>query len=269
MYWQGGEGPALWCLHGFPDTAETWFDIAPELIQAGYRVIIPQMPGYAPDQQLSDYSVPALARALLDLIAQLCPEQAVRLIGHDWGAVCAYAMAAMQPARIQRMVCAAVPHPRRFLHLTAAQLRRSWYMGFFQLPHWPERRLADPAGDFIERLWRAWSPDWAFAPQDIEPVRLALSEPAVRRAALAYYRALPALLLKPWSRQRAQLLAPCSVPTLSVAGGRDGCIGAQMFEQQAACFSSSFQLTCLDTAGHFMHREQKDLFTAYALEHLA
>ena len=265
--WSAGEGAPLWCLHGFPDTAETWLPLVDELLAAGYAVHIPVMPGYASDNGIADYRVPALAQALLECMDALTPERPLRLIGHDWGAVCAYALAALAPQRIEAMVCAAVPHLRRFLRLTPAQLKRSWYMGFFQLPRLPERKLAARNGAFIEQLWRDWSPSWAFGEADIAPVKVALAQPAIAHAALAYYRALPGGLLDGQARRR--LLGPCGVPTLAIAGARDGCIGPAIFADQQRYFSAGYRLEVLDEAGHFMHREQPRAFMQAVLEHLA
>lgn len=256
--WSAGEGPPLWLLHGFPDTAASFTEIAGPLLEAGYTLRIPAMPGYPPSEPPpgADYGVPALARLLLQLVA-VCDEGPVRIFGHDWGAVIAYAMAALAPERIERLATAAVPHPRRFLQPSLAQLRRSWYMGYFQLPRLPERRIAVAERAFLRRLWRDWSPGWSFSEAQFAPVAAHFASPDAITGALAYYRAMPRTLLQPGARaDRRRIFAPLPAPTLVLAGEHDGCIGLDMFCRQETLFAAEYRLAVIADAGHFMHREQ-------------
>src|SRR4029453_16263102 len=67
------------------------------------------------------------------------------------------------------------------------QLRRSWYMFFFQHPL---AEMAVPLDDlaFLDRLWADWSPGYAAA-EDLPRVKDALRDPANLAAAIGYYRA--------------------------------------------------------------------------------
>ena len=258
MLWRSGSGPPLWLLHGFPDTVAGFTEIAGPLRDAGFTVLVPALPGYPPSGPAADYRTPMLARALLALIdAQgVAP---IRLYGHDWGAVLGYALAALAPARIARLAVGAVPHPRRFLRPGLRQLRRSWYMAYFQLPGWPERRIAADEFAFLRRLWSDWSPGWRFSEAQFAPLAHCFSQPGAIRAALAYYRALPGGLLSPALHdERRRLLGLLPVPTLVLAGARDGCIGLEMFNRQERLFASGYRLAVVPEAGHFMHREQPD-----------
>lgn len=252
-----GEGPLVLCLHGFPDSAHTFDELAPALADAGYRAVAPFMRGYQPTAVPTDgdYRPETLGRDVLALADALgCRRFAI--VGHDWGAVAAYAAAALAPERVRGIVTAAVPPLPRFLrNMSPAQVRRSWYMGFFQLPIVADRRVAADGRAFVERLWRDWSPGWDFDVETIAPVQAILGNPDSRRAALGYYRALPASLLGPRrGRERRRLLGRLDVPALVVAGDNDGCIAPSMFAGTEGCFTGSAQLVRLP-AGHFMHRE--------------
>jgi pimeloyl-ACP methyl ester carboxylesterase len=59
-YYEQGKGPLLLCLHGFPDTADTWLDLIPSLVNAGYRVVAPFMRGYYPTEIPSNASYSSL-----------------------------------------------------------------------------------------------------------------------------------------------------------------------------------------------------------------
>lgn len=267
-YLEAGEGPLVLCLHGFPDTAWGYAPILPLLAAGGFRAVAPFMRGYAPTSLAADgdYSIPALARDVVALIDHFGAERAY-VVGHDWGAVAAYAAANLRPDRIERIVTAAVPHLRRFLlRPTLAQLARSHYMFKFQLPRWPEKTL--PANDFawLENLIRSWSPSWKFSAEDLAPLKAGFSEPARLRAALAYYRALPRTLLDPeaWNT----VMQPLQVPARVICGERDGCIGAEMFRDQAHLFSAGYELRTMAGAGHFMQWEQPQPFAQLVLEFL-
>lgn len=231
-----GSGPPLVWLHGFPDhppTAQPLFDAL-----AGHRVIAPWLRGYAPSPLAGPYDVETLARDVIALIDRIGAP--VNLVGHDWGAAITYLVCARAPERVRRAVTLACPHPRTLLRMlrSPAQLRRSWYMAFFQLPL--AARLAR-ARDFalIDRLWRAWSPGFTLD----EPRRralhacLAASWPAPAR----YYRA---------QRFPAERI---TTPLLQLHGARDGCIeppgtdDAHRFVKRV--------LTVVPDAGHFLHLE--------------
>jgi pimeloyl-ACP methyl ester carboxylesterase len=111
--WGDPRGPLVLCLHGFPDSPATWNDLAPGLARAGYRVVAPWTRGYYPSEVAvdGDDSAATLGRDALALIGALGAKQAV-LIGHDWGALAAYAAATLAPERVSKLVVVAIPHPK-------------------------------------------------------------------------------------------------------------------------------------------------------------
>ncbi len=256
---QMGEGPLVLCLHGFPDRAEAFTPLLRALAKAGYRAVAPYLRGYAPSglPVASDCLLSTLALDVIALIDHFGAERAT-VVGHDWGAVAAYAAANLRSDRVERIVTAAVPHPRRFLlRPTWAQLARSSYMAAFQ---WPgaERRLM--AHDFaaLQRRISRWSPGWQFDDSDWwVSIKSAFAEPRRLNAALGYYRGLRRLFVDADLWRLAT--APITVPACVIYGARDGCIGAEMFGKQAHMFNAGVELHRLE-AGHFMHLEQPEVF---------
>ncbi len=252
---EAGSGPLVLCLHGFPDTAETFSTLLPRLAQAGYRAVAPFMRGYAPSDLApdGDYSATALGRDALGLIEALGEKDAA-IIGHDWGAYAAYCAANLDAARIRKLVLMSVPHLGGATQ-SLQQLRRSWYVWFFQLPGLPERRVAKDDFAFIERLYRAWSPDWPAGEAELRPVKTALAAPGGLAAAITYYRAM----FRHASRENwAVLTAKTTVPTLMLAGERDGAVGPEVFARSQEAFSGPFAFHLLPGVGHFPHREDAD-----------
>lgn len=261
------ERPLVLCLHGFPDSAESFRPLLAALSAGGYRGVAVAMRGYLPSSRPADgdYAALSLARDAIALIDHLGARQAV-LVGHDWGAVAGYLAAALRPDRVRALVAAAVPHPRRLLLRPGrAQLWRSRYMAQFQ---WPGVESSLRAANFqaLRDLAQRWSPRLDVG-QALAPVWAGFSDPERLRAALAYYRAMPGALVSPEAWR--QLLAPTPVPACLIHGPEDGCIGADLFQDQDHLFAAGLRQQMIPETGHFMHLERPQAFSALVLDFLA
>lgn len=272
---EAGEGPLVLCLHGFPDHARTYRFQLPALAAAGYRAVAVTLRGYEPTSQPRDgrYGLAAVAE---DVVAWLDALGAPRahLVGHDWGAMVSYTAAALAPERFASLVAMSVPHlrgiERAILLRRPIQLARSWYVGFFQLRGLAERVVLRDDLAFIARLWRDWSPGWAFDPAELAAVKATLSAPGVLPAALAYYRALAAPFGADAARLRELLQRPLRVPTLAVTGARDGCVDTRLFDDLARDpRSPRVTLARVEGAGHFVQQERPDEVNALLLRWFA
>ncbi len=269
-----GEGPLALCLHGFPDSAHGWRHLLPQLAAAGYRAVAPFQRGYAPTSVPADglFQSGALgvdANALHDALGG--NGDAV-IIGHDWGASGTHAAAVLEPERWRKVVTMAVP-PGPAIGMAFlgnfAQLKRSWYMFFFQHP------LSDmvvPMNDlsFIDHIWSDWSPGYDSA-EDLGYVKDCLRDPAHLAAAIGYYRATLGDGKKDASLDDAQA-ATSAVPTqplLYLHGRNDGCIGVEVAELAATMVPANVTVEYVDDAGHFLHLERPDVVNARILEFLA
>lgn len=103
-YLEEGSGPLVLILHGFPDTAHTWDYLRPELAKRGFRAVSPFMRGYSPtDVPDSTIDARVLGEDAVALVKALGEEEAI-LIGHDWGAVAAYAAVSLNPEVFKHVV---------------------------------------------------------------------------------------------------------------------------------------------------------------------
>ncbi len=192
LTWGQTDGPLALLLHGFPDSAHTWRHLGPVLAGEGYRVVAPFTRGYAPSGIPRDgrADVGALVDDAVGIHTALGADDSAVLIGHDWGALTANTLAAHRDSPFRRVVSMAVP-PLTALPLgetvrhLPGQARRSWYVGFNQLPFLPERSL----DRLVPKLWRDWSPGYD-ATRDVALTLESLADPRSRRTALDYYRQL-------------------------------------------------------------------------------
>lgn len=261
---EAGSGPLVICLHGFPDSVWGWEPLLAQLAAAGFHGAAPALRGYAPSGLPQGVTTPAdLARDVLALADELGAET-FQVVGHDWGAVTAYAVAILAPQRVTRIVTAALPHTGHFLTTPRpGQLWRSRYMAKFQVPRRPERYVRADDWAWLDALIRSWSPTWA-EPEYAE-LRRGMVEPGRLKAALDYYRALGLLGTKD---VRSVVFRPVTQPALVIHGSDDGCVAPGIFQGMEKWFPGGLRLEELPGAGHFVHREAPAAFNALVLEHL-
>lgn len=269
-----GEGPLVLCLHGFPDHRRSWRAQLPALAAAGYRAVAPQLRGYEPESLPADgdYCLETLARDVLRWMDELGAQRA-HLVGHDWGAAIGYVAAALAPERLLSLTTLAVPHFRRMpagLVRIPMQLRNSWYMGFFQLRGIADRKVAADDFAFLERLWRDWSPGWQAPGEEVDALKSTFRRPGVVQGALGYYRAAFDVFSPAGRRSLGLLSSAVGVPTLALAGERDGCMDARLWDHvmRAADFAAGLQVARVAGAGHFLHQEKPAEVNALLLDWL-
>jgi pimeloyl-ACP methyl ester carboxylesterase len=255
-YVEAGEGPLVLLLHGFPQFWYQWRHQIPALVEAGFRVVAPDMRGY----NLSDkppgvqaYRVELLARDVERLI-RTCGEGTATVVGHDWGAIAAWIAAMRHPGRVERLAILNVPHPARSLDglLSPMQLLRSSYMFFFQIPRLPEEVIR--AGDFalLRSVFRSdpVQPE-AFTAEDIERYIEAIAQPGSLTASLNYYRAL----LRYPGETRA-LLQRVEAPVLVIWGERDRFLSRRLAEPPHLWVPNLIRVKRLPNASHWVAEDR-------------
>jgi pimeloyl-ACP methyl ester carboxylesterase/2-polyprenyl-6-methoxyphenol hydroxylase-like FAD-dependent oxidoreductase len=228
-YVELGNGPLVVLLHGFPEFWYSWRYQIPALAAAGFRVVAPDMRGYnlsAKPAGVAAYSGKHLTADVANLIRRLGAERAT-VVGHDWGGAVAWLFAMRYGEMLDRLVIMNAPHPARFREALRSwpQLRKSWYMFFFQLPWLPEAlaRAGNYAG--LHRTLRAdpVRPD-AFDKEDIERYVAAAAQPGALTASINYYRAL----FRSGARQPGAAPPRIDTPTLVIWGEQDRYLGSEL-----------------------------------------
>ncbi|OQW52894.1 MAG: hypothetical protein A4S14_16490 [Proteobacteria bacterium SG_bin9] len=257
-------GPLLLCLHGFPDHAPSFREQIRYFSARGYRVVAPYMRGYAPTHTPANASfrVSDLARDVVALTRALGASKAT-LLGHDWGAQAAYAAALLAPELYDRLVTLSVPYGpdlRNAFRSNYDQLKRSWYIFFFQAA-FAEAALSHDDYAMVARIWADWSPDWTPPPEHMAELRRTFAKPGVAEAALAYYRhafaAPPAASADALQNRIGR--DPIQVPCLYLHGSRDGCIDASIGCSMRDFFPAGLETIIVPDTGHFLHLEKPEL----------
>lgn len=194
-----GSGPDVLLVHGFPDDSTVWRHQVNALVEAGYRVIMPDMRGCGESEAPEDVAAYKLTHLTADLAAILDAHGVTRtrLVGHDWGAVIGWHFCMQHPSRVDRYAALSVGHPAAYASAPLEQKLRGYYILGFQLKGLAERALA--YDDW--RLFRSLTRMPQEAPRWIEK----LSRPGRLTAAINYYRANIGLLVSP---QRGIVDAP-------------------------------------------------------------
>lgn len=219
---EAGAGPAIVMQHGFPDFWYVWrLQIRP-LVEAGFRVILPDLRGFnlsSKPKPVSRYRPAVLAADLSRIVGHFGVRE-VTLVAHDWGGIVAWHAAMTNPAWLRRLVILNSPHPVVMLRglRRLRQIRKSWYIFYFQLPWMPEALLRRGHGGTLRGILRG-DPvrKGAFSAADIDYYVTAHLQPGALRGALSCYRAAvrggPAV----FAGSRARI----DVPTLVLWGDTD------------------------------------------------
>ena len=254
--------PLAVLVHGFPDTPNTWRHLGPDLVQRGYRVVAPWLPGYdAPTDR--PISVGTYVRHVLDVRRGYRGDHRAVLIGHDWGAQGGYGAVVTEPAAFARFVALAVPPIGALAAgmFSYAQLRRSFYIWFIQQVGLAESALLAPG--FWESLWADWSPGYD-ASEDLAELRRHVTADNIANVIAPYRASFNPQFADPDSEAEASAsLQPPPVPTLYLHGARDGAIGAELLGDLTTHLAADGSVAeIVDGVGHFLHLEKPEFIAA-------
>ncbi|HVC88329.1 MAG TPA: alpha/beta hydrolase [Gaiellaceae bacterium] len=254
-----GDGPPVLLLHGFPDTGDVWRRQLPVLANAGLRAIAPDLRGRGRSERpegVEAYAMPELVADAVGLLDTLGVERA-HVVGHDWGAVVAWALAALVPERVDRLVAMSVGFPGA-VRPDRRALEQAWYRLVFLFPEAEEVLRRDDW--FLFRILFEGAPD-------AERYLADLSDPAALTAGLDWYRAnLPVGATPGADRPR---LPRIQAATLGVFGVADRYLTERAMVASEAYVDGPWRYERVDGAGHWLQLEQPDRVNELLLEFLS
>ncbi|HEY6760859.1 MAG TPA: alpha/beta hydrolase [Baekduia sp.] len=256
-YVEAGAGPLVVLLHGFPEFWWSWRHQIPALVEAGYRVVAPDQRGYAQSDKppsWRDYRTERLAADVAGLIAALGEERAF-VVGHDWGAAVAWAVATLHPERVEKVAILNVPHPEtmlRTLQRSPRQLLHSWYMFFFQIPWLPEWLMGRGGRRTLERAYKDARPG-AFSAEDLDRYVEALNGTEGFRGPINWYRAA----LRQSPRKARALFRPIPAPVLVIWGEQDRFLMSSMADPDPRLVPD-VRVVRLPDASHWVQHDEPE-----------
>ena len=256
------DGPPVLLLHGFPETSLSWSAVAPLLADAGLRTYAPDQLGYSPGARPGDvdaYAVQNLAQVTADLMTAL-EIPVADVVGHDWGANVAWAVAGWHPDRVRSLTAVSVPHPAAYtaaFRVDPEQKERSAYIRlFWQQGKAEEVLLADDA----RRLRRMYDVENSgISPETVDEYVAVLSAPGALTAALNWYRAMS-------SDTRVDKV---EVPTTYVWSDADVAIGRTAAEACEQFVTGDYRVVALPGVTHWIPEQAPEQLAAAILDRVA
>ncbi|MFI6228966.1 alpha/beta fold hydrolase [Micromonospora echinospora] len=241
------DGEAVLLLHGFPQHSGEWVDLLPALHAAGLRTYALDQRGYSPGARPAAAEAYRLAECVADAVAVLdaLGVPAAHVVGHDWGAIVAWALAAGHPDRVSTLTAVSVPHPAAMARTIAGdrgQKARSAYMRLFRKEGTAEKVLLAWHAAALRKLLGGVGNE-----ERVETYVRPMREPGALTAALNWYRAM--------SGRELVGTGPVSVPTTYVWSDRDVAIGRTAAEACAAYVTGPYRFVELTGVSHWIPDE--------------
>ena len=163
------DGYPVILLHGWPYDIHSYVDVAPLLVSAGYRVIVPYLRGYGATRFLSSKTFrngqqSAIAVDIIALMDALRIEKAI-LGGFDWGARTANIIAALWPERCKALVSVSgylIGNPEANKTPLPPQAELEWWYQFYFATERGRAGYEKYWHDFNKLIWKLASPQWHF-----------------------------------------------------------------------------------------------------------
>ncbi len=263
----GSGGKFALCLHGFPESKQSWRFQLPFLATLGYEVWAPNLRGYGGSSRprgVANYAIDRLTDDVAGLIDAGAQGRPVTLLAHDWGALVAWAFAADAKRALDRLVIMNVPHPGVFFDLIRTdreQRRKSWYVAFFQAPWLPEWLLTASDARGVRRAFHDMAVDKTnFGPEVLDAYAANARLPGAMTAMINYYRANFGQN-GPMARFARGMVAPIETPTLLIWGEADTALsvrGAEGYEGLVR----DLMVRRLPNVSHWVQQEAPDTVNA-------
>lgn len=256
-YVEAGGGPLVVLLHGFPEFWYSWRKQIPALVDAGFRVVAPDLRGYNESSKppnVDDYRLTLVAGDIAALIEKLGAPCV--LVGHDWGGITSWLVAMTRPELLRKLVILNMPHPvplLRELRRSKRQKLKMTYQLFLRLPAIPERLMPWLLPLLMRNAGR-------FTREDLIEYRKAWRDIAARRGMANYYRAV--------GRNRGELrqqLRPINLPAMLIWGVREPVFlweTTQGFDD----YVPDLRIVRVDRAGHFVQTDQPEIVNELLIE---
>lgn len=243
---QGKGDRVVLLLHGMPDTSAVWRHQVKALVDAGYRVIVPDMLGYGETDKPQDVARYRGELIIADMIALLdaLKLKQVDVVGHDWGAFVSWELVLNVPERVRRHVALSTGHPDRMMAVRSTdEVKESWYMYLnTQADAGPLYAAND--GAFFKRFLLPSHPE-------VDEVWSRMKDPRAMTGMLNWDRANPMaggyLVVETGKGERRS-----SVPTLGIWSSGDKYLWEGQMKDSASLMDAPWKYVRFDGPSHWL-----------------
>jgi pimeloyl-ACP methyl ester carboxylesterase len=270
-YLESGDpgGIPIVLLHGFPDDALTWNEVAAPLAGRGHRVLVPYLRGYGPTR-FRNAEVPRMAQQaaigqdLLDFLAALKLPPAA-LAGYDWGGRAACIATLLAPERVRGLVTIGGYNVQNTVApsrpVAAERERAYWYQWYFNTER-GRAGLEKNRRDICKLLWQEWSPGWRFDDTTFEATAKSFDNQNFVEVVIHSYRHrhrnAPGEPRFEAIEHRLAERPSVTVPSVVLHGAEDTVDPPRGSEGHMSRFPAGTERRLIERAGHFMPRERPD-----------
>jgi len=219
---EGGKGPALLLLHGYPQTHVMWHKVAPRLAET-FTVVAADLRGYGDSSKPAStpnhaaYSKRATAADQVEAMERLGHRQFLAA-GHDRGGRVLHRMCLDFPDRVLKAAVLDIVPTYRLFAATDKEIATGYYHWFFLIQPYdlPERLIGANPEYYLRRKIGSWGgSESAFAPEAVAEYVRCFSDPATIHASCEDYRAAASIDLE---HDAADLDRKSAVPLLALWG---------------------------------------------------
>lgn len=247
-----GVGTPVLLLHGFPDSKELWKNQISALVNAGFRVIAPDLRGYGNSPSPLDkekYTMPILMSDVIGILDTLGLDK-VHLVGHDWGAGLSWYLVTYYEQRFNSLTVLSVGFPGNSEWSSMEQRQKSWYFYLFLQEGLAEKTFADSDWKFTKEFMAGH--------KQLEDVLQRFQQPNALTTALNWYRGnmqnkitQPNVDYIPSNEEPVIPQKKIQLPVLGIWSNKDIALTeAQM--KKSADFVTNFTYKKIEGAGHWM-----------------
>ncbi|KAM6038318.1 epoxide hydrolase 3 isoform 1-T1 [Chlamydotis macqueenii] len=264
--------PLMLLLHGFPQNWFCWRFLLREF-DSRYRMVALDLRGYGASEKppgRDSYRLEVLLEDVRQVIEILgtpdgragdvaggaAASPKCVLVGHDWGGLLAWELAASHPAMVEKLIIMDAPQRAVMAAFTAchpSQLLRSSYIFLFQLPWLPELLLSLADFELVKTLLTGpWTgiqnPEQRLTEQEVDAYLYSLSQPGGLTPTIHYYRNL--------FRDTPMPREPPPLPTLLLWGTHDAFLDPRLAPVLCRHLRPTARLCLLPGASHWLPEDQ-------------
>ncbi|MBL1113967.1 alpha/beta hydrolase [Streptomyces sp. 110] len=173
---QGGTGPLVLLVHGFPESWYSWRHQLPALAAAGYRVAAVDVRGYGRSSRPAAVDAYRMRELVADNVAvvEALGEESAVVIGHDWGSPIAAHSALLRPDVFRAVGLLSVGYaprggPRPSEVFAGMGGDEEFYISYFQEPGRAEAEIEPDVRGWLAGIYAALSGDTMPGPDLPDP----------------------------------------------------------------------------------------------------